>query len=330
MSTDQRADVAVIIPTIGSSNKLLERALNSVEQQTLLPREVLVVVDVPSRHQEITRRLLPFDNRMAGLRILLTKGAQGPSYARNLAANLATSSYLAFLDDDDEFFPTKIARVSEYCGKADVIYHGLQWNVEGMNIKFTQRPGAARLPEILIENTIGPPSAVVVRRSTYHRLGGFREDLPALEDYEFWVRLTTSGVTAVAIDAVLSKYSVRLKGGSRSSNSSNDRLAWQRVHSLYSEYYAALRFWHRAKHRQYIYSGRMHRYRGAGRRWQAAGWAILAAFAYPSGRSLTLATNALTLPFLAFGARGLQKQLAVFIMKVSGWVVSSRNNRHSH
>lgn len=308
MPVDLAADVAVIIPTVASNN-LLERALRSVESQTIAPSEVVVVVDAPDRVDEVVKRLESFSGQFRRLRVLTTEGGRGPSHARNVGAASASASYLAFLDDDDEFVPGKLELVQKYFGRADLIFHGLRWIVEGINLEFEQRPGAPRLPDLLIENTIGPPTAVVVRRATFQKVGGFREDLPALEDFELWLRLVVDNVAAVVLDVALARYAVALQSGSRSSNTKNDRRAWESVHRIYAKQYAALGMRQRAQHRQYIYRGRMHRNRGAGRRWRAAAWAALAACAYPSRRSIALTANAITLPFLGFGSRELLRRL---------------------
>lgn len=55
-----------------------------------------------------------------------------------------------------------------------------------------------------VSNRIRPPS-VVVRRDTYQRIGGFREDLPHAADWEMWTRLAASG-PVVFVDDVLACY----------------------------------------------------------------------------------------------------------------------------
>ena len=61
----------------------------------------------------------------------------------------------------------------------------------------------ASLPRCLIS-----PSAVMMRRGLWDRLGGFDEDLPACEDYDLWLRLT-----AVAPVGLLPERLVIKRGG---------------------------------------------------------------------------------------------------------------------
>ena len=55
-----------------------------------------------------------------------------------------------------------------------------------------------------VSNRIRPPG-IVVRRSVYERIGGFREDLPHAADWEMWTRLAASG-PIMFVDEVLSCY----------------------------------------------------------------------------------------------------------------------------
>ena len=55
-----------------------------------------------------------------------------------------------------------------------------------------------------VSNRIRPPG-IVVRRSVYERIGGYREDLPHAADWEMWTRVASTG-PIVFIDEVLSCY----------------------------------------------------------------------------------------------------------------------------
>jgi Glycosyl transferase family 2 len=70
--------VTVCIPTIPRRAALLERAIASIESQTIQPNEVIIIED--------------------------TEG-QGAAKTRNSAWQNAKTDVVAFLDDDDEFLP---------------------------------------------------------------------------------------------------------------------------------------------------------------------------------------------------------------------------------
>ena len=296
------ADIAVIVPTLGTDS--LCRAVASLSAQTVLPSEVLIVLDAPDMLSEVEGKISRFRANFSAMHILCTSGFEGPSRARNLAANKATATFLAFLDDDDEFYSTKIAVIERHAQEADLITHAIRWSVNEGTFEFVQEPGPPTVPEILIANTIGPPSSVIVRRSAFLDLGGFRSDLPALEDYELWLRFIAKGYKATSLDVELSKYTVTLRNGSRSSkNIKNDAAAWRILHLSYEDLYKTLNLAQRARHLQYIFKGRMHRNRSAGNRLKAAAWAAVAFAAYPSLFAFPLLINAMLLPFFSFGFR---------------------------
>lgn len=95
--------VSVVIPTIG--RPALARALASVRAQVYdYPVEVVVVVDQAEGEVEI-----PEDVRRCSDLLLWTGGQMGAPAARNLGTRHATQPWVAYLDDDDEWLPTKLA-----------------------------------------------------------------------------------------------------------------------------------------------------------------------------------------------------------------------------
>lgn len=85
-------EISVVIPTIAGRGHLLERALASVEAQTLKPSAVIVQHDV-------TR--------------------EGAAQTRNRALEQVNTEWVAWLDDDDELLPNHL----EVCAKAAVDHH---------------------------------------------------------------------------------------------------------------------------------------------------------------------------------------------------------------
>lgn len=95
--------VSVVIPT-RNRPELLLRAVRSALDQTHQNLEVLVVVDGPD---VVTRFSLDqiVDSRLT---ILYLNENVGGSEARNIGVQHARGRWIAFLDDDDEWFPRKV------------------------------------------------------------------------------------------------------------------------------------------------------------------------------------------------------------------------------
>ena len=101
--------VSVVIPTIGRP-KLLQRAVRSVLDQSYRDIEVIVVIDGqdPETRMTMARTLDP------RLRILVNHELKGAAAARNIGACACQGTWLALLDDDDEWMPSKIERQLEF------------------------------------------------------------------------------------------------------------------------------------------------------------------------------------------------------------------------
>lgn len=97
--------VAAVIPT-RNRPALVARAVHSALSQTVKDLEVIVVVDGPD---PVTAAALGkiADQRV---RVIALTSSVGGSDARNIGVANAHTEWIAFLDDDDEWFPTKIEK----------------------------------------------------------------------------------------------------------------------------------------------------------------------------------------------------------------------------
>jgi glycosyltransferase involved in cell wall biosynthesis len=96
--------ITVVIPTCNRP-ELLQRAIASVIAQTLTALEIIVVIN---GSDTVTASVLNNinDPRLQWLQI----SESGASHARNAGVNCANSNWIAFLDDDDEWLPEKLAK----------------------------------------------------------------------------------------------------------------------------------------------------------------------------------------------------------------------------
>lgn len=182
-------DVLVVIPTIKGRDDLLKRAVASIKEDM---GRVLV----------------------AGA-IEVDLGGLGPAACRNRAvvqtmnAGL-TPTWIAFLDDDDEFHPDHLARLVEHAveQQADVVYPWFDLNVGGRmdnargdNLLLVNGQSAFGSPfdgEALSRNNYIPVTALV-RTSLFLQVGGFPDPNteawphPDCEDWGLWLRLRDAG-----------------------------------------------------------------------------------------------------------------------------------------
>jgi glycosyltransferase involved in cell wall biosynthesis len=108
-----RPDVSVVIPTLRRPELLL-RAMASVLSQSVPTFEIIVVVDgVDPQTLAVVETV-----HDARVRVLQNDVSLGPGSSRNRGVAAAEASWVAFLDDDDEWLPQKLERqlaLARYC-----------------------------------------------------------------------------------------------------------------------------------------------------------------------------------------------------------------------
>ncbi|MCR4257300.1 glycosyltransferase [Streptococcus uberis] len=97
--------ISVIITSLGNK-KFLQRSINSVRSQTLVPWEIIVVID--GSNAEVVDWLENLN--VSNLIVFETVSKRGGAGARNFGVSKSTGDWIAFLDDDDEWFPQKIEK----------------------------------------------------------------------------------------------------------------------------------------------------------------------------------------------------------------------------
>lgn len=186
---------SVIIPTFNRAHTL-ERALESVLAQTFKDFELIVVDDGSTDNSlEVLNRFALNPSKVK----IYSQNNFGVSAARNFAVEKAKGEWLAFLDSDDEWLKDKLQLQYNYIQEHKKLndyplVHGEEiWIRNGKRVnpkKKHQKGGGDQFAPNLKLCAISP-SVAVMKRSVFHELGGFREDYPACEDYDLWLKLTS-------------------------------------------------------------------------------------------------------------------------------------------
>lgn len=186
--------VSVVLPTVGRP-AALRRAARSVLAQTHEPLE-LVVVD----GGETDRAAAVVDALdCSGIaRTVVTEGpGRGAAAARNVGVEAANGAYVAFLDDDDEWHPSKVSRQVALFATAGpavgLVYTGVEHvGPDGRTNGFTGATTTGDcLETLLARDAVGTFSSVMVTVDAFRTVGGLNEALPSWEDWEFYVRVAT-------------------------------------------------------------------------------------------------------------------------------------------
>jgi glycosyltransferase involved in cell wall biosynthesis len=188
----RKPSISVVIPTRNRAG-FVGMAVASALSQTLGDIEVLVVDD--ASEDETSDVVAGF--RDARLRYVRQKVRQGAPAARNVGIRSSSGEFVAFLDDDDEWFPDKLesqlAVFRRGAPDLGVVYASYvvvdreTGSVVGR--KVAQKRGY--LGDLLLEgNHVGSTSSVLVRRAAFDRVGLWDERLPSFQDYDLWIRLS--------------------------------------------------------------------------------------------------------------------------------------------
>lgn len=180
--------VTVIIPTYNRA-LLLPRAISSVLKQTMSDLELLVVDDGSTDGTAAVVRALG-DRRIR----YLPQANAGVAAARNRGMREARGELVAFLDSDDEWSPHKLARqvacLQQAPAEVGLVYTGTvdDDGQGGLSVKVAHHRGD--LSRVLMRANVlhGGGSNVLIRRRVVATVGFFDETLPAIEDYDYWLR----------------------------------------------------------------------------------------------------------------------------------------------
>jgi glycosyltransferase involved in cell wall biosynthesis len=188
--------VSVVLPT-RNRPAMLRQAVGSALAQEGVEIEVIVVDDASS--DDTPEQLARIDD--GRLTVLRNDAPKGPAAARNAAIDVARGEWIAFLDDDDFFAPFKLRSQVQAAGDRghSFSYSGrIEIDESGSVIqrRLMSQPHALA-PELLADNLIGGPSAVIMRSELLGQIGGFDERLPPLEDWDLWIRAASRGTAAV-------------------------------------------------------------------------------------------------------------------------------------
>ena len=191
-------EVSVIIPTYNRADFISE-CVQSVLAQTLPAREVIIVDDGSTDATYNILNDLGFNSintPKTVLRYIFQKN-QGVSSARNLGIKEAKSEYIALLDSDDLWLKGKLDR-QVIAFRDDIQNRRLChtdeiWVRNGIRVnqhKKHKKSGGNVFQSCLKLCCISP-SSTILHRSVFEDYGFFDEDLPACEDYDFWLRYSS-------------------------------------------------------------------------------------------------------------------------------------------
>jgi glycosyltransferase involved in cell wall biosynthesis len=207
----KRASVAVIIPCFNSA-KTIVRALDSLNNQTVLASEVICIDDCSSDNTIEVVQKFSENYPELNIKILRNNVNAGPSKSRNFGWDVACSDYIALLDSDNAWHPQKIEiqyswmfqHLSVYVsGHAPPFIKNVSDSIDpsqsALNFSFDIPSEKLNKSEILKMNPF-ETSSVMVRRDISYR---FDEKRKYCEDYLLWMQIAFDNHDIYRLSALL-------------------------------------------------------------------------------------------------------------------------------
>lgn len=237
-SSESGVVCSVLIPAFNATDTIAE-TINSVRAQDFpMPIEILVCDDASTDNTvSVISELVDLDPRV---KLLRNSTNQGVSHTRNKLLDSATGCYIAFLDSDDVFLPSKISRTYNVLSvsSAAMVCHGLGYLTAGGGVS-----GNINASEFL--------PASLIKRTDIGTLR-FKTTLPVGEDTDFF-RQIMARCDSIRISDVLT--AIRIRPGSLTDKDWFDKRIVEHWHatraqgaiapnsmSSYFDYYKSLGF----------------------------------------------------------------------------------------
>ncbi|MEM6401603.1 MAG: glycosyltransferase [Cyanobacteria bacterium P01_D01_bin.116] len=189
--------VSVIVPAYNAMT-YLPKTIESVLKQTFTDFEVIIVNDGSSDGIEQWVDTIT-DNRVK----LISQKNQGAATARNTGIADAKGAYIAFIDSDDLWEPTKLKKQVHCLDKNPDVGLVYAWissidkNGNNRGKIYASNSEGNVWEKLIEENIVRSGSAAMVRRDCFEELGVFDQNLRFAEDWEMWIRIARNYSFAV-------------------------------------------------------------------------------------------------------------------------------------
>lgn len=210
--------VAIVIPCFNAGAALRESVDSALGQSH--PEVRVVVVDDGST-DAATLGIL--DELAADPRLTVVRQANaGAPAARNRGIALGLGAYVQPLDADDRLSPTYVA---EAAARLDAdpelgVAYGTAEFFGALSGRFDLAPFSV---EALANDNVVHVGGMF-RHADWEAVGGYREDLRGLQDYDLWIRLAARGVGFALVPAIT--YFYRQGGNTITDSYARTRETW--------------------------------------------------------------------------------------------------------
>lgn len=202
---DNQPLISIIIPTY-NENIYIDEAIQSVLDQSLQDFEILLIDDysVDGSYEKLASRY----SDIPSIKIFRAQANGGAAHARNIGIKNAAGRFIAFLDSDDLWLPTKLEQQIKFMLDNDYAFSYTDYEKIDQNGKSFQTmnvPARVSYNDLLKTNVIGCLTAVYDSK----KLGKiYMPTNNKREDFLTWLNIVKKIEFAYSVPTVLAKYRV--------------------------------------------------------------------------------------------------------------------------
>lgn len=172
--------ISIIVPTYNRPVRL-RRALASIDTQTYRHYQVIVINDGGEDVAEVVKDF----KKTVYINLPENRGLPA---ARNAGLREAKGEWIAYLDDDDWFYPNHLHSFETYTREHRFIYTNADYIDWRGTVKIYMDVDPA--PGNILSHNITPVCCVLHDRRLLDEVGLFDESLPNHEDWDMWIRMS--------------------------------------------------------------------------------------------------------------------------------------------
>lgn len=191
MAESREGLVSVIVP-VYNRQEIVKKTIESILAQTYTNLEIVLINDGST--DDTLRVLQEYARREPNRIVVIDQQNAGQSISRNRGIEAARGQYIAFLDSDDTWAPTKLAeQIPLFTGNVGLVFCGVNdVTVDGTIVRTTVPEPHVRgdIHRTLLRRNRITGGTVVLARTVFDRVGFFDSAFRSAENYDMWLRTT--------------------------------------------------------------------------------------------------------------------------------------------
>lgn len=213
---DAELSIAAVMP-VYNGERYLRESIQSVIDQSLKPHEFIIVDDGSTDNGHL---IIEEMGRKYPITFIRKGRNEGQSATRNFAVSRCKSNLIALIDQDDRWHRDHLEELIKsfldhrgttlgwaYSDFDDIDENGRIIARTSINRPTLQNP-KKDLVQFLTQGAVTQPSATLINRAAFEKVGGFDENLSGYEDEDLFLRLFRENYDNVYISRSLSQWRV--------------------------------------------------------------------------------------------------------------------------